>query len=152
VNYNSAGGYLYTSTYTTYQWFKNGSPITGATSSLLTPTGAGSYYVVVSDANGCFVASAPYTISGGGGTGTGVSNSPSITAVKVFPNPASSSLQIEAPVAVNVTVISPDGKMVMEQKQVTSIDISQLADGLYIIMIYDETGMLLSTDKFVKMK
>nr|WP_175265962.1 SdrD B-like domain-containing protein [Methanothrix thermoacetophila] len=36
-----------------YQWYKDNSPITGATGSSYTATGAGSYKVVVTDANGC---------------------------------------------------------------------------------------------------
>ena len=155
VGYNSAGNFLFTGTYTTYQWYKNGTPITGANGSILTVTGAGTYYVVVSDANGCYVASGTYTINGsggGGGGGTGVANSPSVTDVKIYPNPARSTLQIEAPVTVNVSVISPDGKVVLAQKQATSIDVSQLADGLYIIMIYDENSTLLRTEKFAKIK
>ena len=154
IGYNSGGNFLFTGAYTTYQWYKNGTPIAGANGSILTVTGAGTYYVVVSDANGCYVASGTYTIngSGGGGGGTGVANSPSVTDVKIYPNPATSTLQIEAPVTVNVSVISPDGKMVLAQKQATSIDVSQLADGLYIIMIYDENSTLLRTEKFAKIK
>lgn len=157
ISYNSAGNYLYTSAYATYQWYKNGTPITGANSSTLPVTGAGLYKVVVSDANGCYVASAPYNITGGGGGGGGgggsaVKNTPQETDLKVFPNPAASTLWIVAPVTVNVSVISPDGKVVIEQKQATSIDVSQLAGGLYIIMIYDENSTLLKTEKFVKIK
>ena len=156
IGYNSGGNFLFTGTYTTYQWYKNGTPIPGANGSILTVTGAGTYYVVVSDANGCYVASGTYVINGsgggGGGGGTGVANSPSVTDVKIYPNPATSSLQIEAPVTVNVSVISPDGKVVLAQKQATSIDVSQLADGLYIIMIYDENSTLLRTEKFAKIK
>ena len=156
IGYNSAGNYLYTSTYSTYQWYKDGVPVTGANSSLFTPTGAGSYKVVVSDANGCYVASAPYTVTGGsggggGGGGTAVSNTPVITDVKIYPNPATLVLKIDAPVVVDVTIISPDGKVIITQKQATSVDVSQLANGLYIIMVYDENSTLLRTDKFAKM-
>ena len=157
IGYNSAGNYLYTSTYSTYQWYKDGVPVTGANSSLFTPTGAGSYKVVVSDANGCYVASAPYTVTGGsgggggGGGGTAVSNTPAITDVKIYPNPAALLLKIDAPVTVDVTIISPDGKVVITQKQATTVDVSQLANGLYIIMVYDENSTLLRTEKFAKM-
>ena len=144
---------LYTGTYSSYQWYKNGATIVGATSSILASPSAGVYRVVVSDANGCFTSSGDYTINGGGGGGgTGVSNTAEATSVRVFPNPATSALNIEAPVTVNVSIVSPDGKVVLEQKQATTIDVSQLADGMYIIMVYDENNSLLKTDKFVKMK
>ena len=150
VNYNSTGNYLYTGSYATYQWYRNGSLIAGATSSILNAPTPGVYKVVVSDANGCFVNSANYTVPGGGGGGTGVENATGDISIRVYPNPATSVLTIEAPVVVNVTVMSPDGKVVLAQKQATSINVSNLADGLYMIMIYDESNSLLRAEKFVK--
>jgi uncharacterized protein YjdB len=150
VSYNSTGNYLYTGSYASYQWFKNGSPITGANSSILSSPTPGVYYVRVSDGNGCYVNSGNYTIPGGGGGGTGVENTSGDINIRVYPNPATSTLTIEAPVTVNVAVLSPDGKMVTEQKQATSINVSNLADGLYMIMIYDENNSLLRAEKFVK--
>ena len=152
INYNSTGNYLYTGSYTTYQWYKNGSLIAGATSSILNGPTPGVYKVVVSDGNGCFVTSANYTVpGGGGGGGTGVENTTGDISIRVYPNPATSVLTIEAPVVVNVSVLSPDGKVVLEQKQATSINVSNLADGLYMIMIYDENNSLLKAEKFVKL-
>ena len=158
ISYNSAGNYLYTGSYATYQWYKNGTPITGATGSILTVTGAGEYKVVVSDANGCYVAAAPYTVNGtggggggGGGGSTGVNNTIA-SAIRIYPNPATSAVRIDASVNVNIVMVSPDGKVVLEQKQATNVDVSQLADGLYIIMVYDENSILLRTDKFAKIK
>lgn len=151
VSYNSTGNYLYTGSYASYQWYKNGSVITGATSSILSSPTAGVYKVEVSDANSCHVYSGNYTIpGGGGGGGTGVNNTTSDLSIRVYPNPATSMLNIEAPVTVNVSVMSPDGKVVLEQKQATSINVSSLADGLYMIMIYDENNALLRAEKFVK--
>ena len=151
VSYNSTGNYLYTGSYASYQWYKNGSIITGATSSILSSPTPGVYKVEVSDANGCRVYSGNYTIpGGGGGGGTGVNNTTSDLSIRVYPNPATSMLNIEAPVTVNVSVMSPDGKVVLEQKQATSINVANLADGLYMIMIYDENNALLRAEKFVK--
>ena len=84
-------------------------------------------------------------------TGTGVENTTGDISIRVYPNPATSVLTIEAPVVVNVSVLSPDGKVVLEQKQATSINVSNLADGLYMIMIYDENNSLLKAEKFVKL-
>ncbi len=148
ISYNSTGNYLYTSTYATYQWYRNGTLIPGATSSILSSPGAGIYKVVVSDANGCFVTSGNYTVTGGG-TNT-VDNTTPVINIRVFPNPATSTLSIEASVTVNVVVVSPDGKVVMEQKQATSLNVSNLADGMYMIMLYDEQNSLLKVEKFAK--
>ena len=51
---------------------------------------------------------------------------------------------------VNVSILSVDGKTLIAQKSANSIDISQLANGMYLIMIYNENDMLLMTSKFVK--
>ena len=70
--------------------------------------------------------------------------------IRIFPNPATSVLTIDAPMNVNVSILSVDGKTLIAQKSANSIDISQLANGMYLIMIYNETDMLLMTSKFVK--
>jgi hypothetical protein len=53
-------------------------------------------------------------------------------------------------VKVNVSVLSPDGKVIMQQDDATTIDVSNLANGMYMIMIYSQDNALLKTDKFMK--
>jgi hypothetical protein len=72
--------------------------------------------------------------------------------IKVYPNPASSVLHIDAPVKVNVSILSVDGKVVMEQKDATDINVSALANSMYIIMVYDENKLLLKTAKFARIE
>jgi len=87
----------------------------------------------------------------GGGTHTQVSV-PLAEAIRLYPNPAKAMLHIEAPVKVNITIMTVDGKTVIAQQDATAIDISGLADGLYLVKIYDEQNSLLRTDKFIKMQ
>jgi hypothetical protein len=136
---------LYTSSYHSYQWYKDGVAIAGAVSSLIHTTGDGNYTVVVSDANGCTDTSAVYTIGV-----VGVGNTPAIQPVKIYPNPATSMLHIEAGVKVNAAIMSVDGKTLISQKDAADIDIRSLANGMYMIMVYDENNALISTAKFVK--
>ena len=147
VNY-TAPNTLYTGSYASYQWYLNGSPITGATSAVYHYSAPGTYYVVVTDANGCSLTSADYVVTSG--SGSGVANVNYGQEIKLYPNPATSVIMIDAPVTVNVKIMSPDGKTVLAQDATTTVNISQLADGLYIIMIYDQEGMMLKSDKFVK--
>jgi uncharacterized protein YjdB len=79
----------------------------------------------------------------------GVTN---ISEVKIYPNPATSLLNIDAPATVNVSVLSLDGKVLIHQNAATTIDVSKLADGMYIIMIYDENDLLIKAAKFAKTK
>ena len=148
------GTILYTSSFSSYQWFKNGVAITGATTSVYNETGAGNYIVVVHDASGCSDTSAAYTVSGGGGGGsTGV-----VTAsgngmdIKLYPNPATSVIMIDAPVKVNVSVLAADGKLIIRENDATSINVSGLANGMYMIMVYDQDNVLLKADKFIKIE
>ncbi|NDC40097.1 MAG: T9SS C-terminal target domain-containing protein [Chitinophagia bacterium] len=69
--------------------------------------------------------------------------------VTIFPNPATSILHIKADADIRVAVISPDGKMVLEQRS-KDVDVSNLANGLYMIMIYDEKDNLLKAERFIK--
>jgi hypothetical protein len=146
ANWNTSGNYLYTGSYTTYQWLMNGTAITGATSSIYPPTVNGSYAVVVTDVNGCTDTSAAYAYS----SGTAGVNNVSAGSINVYPNPASSVLHIDAPMNVNITMISPDGRVVITQEKAVSVNIGGLANGVYMIMVYDEHNMLLKTSKFTK--
>ncbi len=137
---------LYTGTFSSYEWFKNGVLVTGATGNILNETGNGVYTVVVTGPGGCSDTSAGYTF--GGATGVnGVTNSQDI---KIYPNPATSMVHIDAPVKVNISVVGIDGKLLIEQKDATDIDITGLADGMYLVMVYDENGLLVKTAKFAK--
>ncbi len=80
----------------------------------------------------------------------GVAEEVKTTDIGIYPNPAVSVLHIQAPMVINVTVVSPDGKVVIDQKATTDIDVSNLASGLYMIMIYDENNALVKASKFIK--
>jgi uncharacterized protein YjdB len=149
IGFNSPN-VLFTGSFFAYQWYKNGVAITGANSSTYYETTPGFYTVVVTDINGCTDTASGYTISAGGGGGTGVSTVASGGNIRIFPNPATSALTIDAPMKVNVSLLSIDGKTLISQKDATTIDISPLPNGMYLIMIYDENDTLLRTSKFVK--
>jgi len=74
-------GYLQSSgLYVSYQWYFNGSIITGATIDFLAPLLDGSYTVEVEDTNGCKGLSAPFII-------TSVNDIHASTKLVVYPNP-----------------------------------------------------------------
>jgi uncharacterized protein YjdB len=138
---------LYTGSFSSYKWFLNGVALPGANSSILYETSGGNYTVVVTDKNGCTDTSAIYIINGGP---MAVNVPVNVDDIRVYPNPATNMLHIDAPVKVNISVLGIDGKMLLEQKDASNIDISKLANGLYMIMVYDENNMLLKTAKFAK--
>jgi len=137
---------LYTGTFSTYQWYRNGTAIGGANSSTYYYSEGGDYSVEVTNSTGCSETSIPYSVSGVSAVNVVVNN----TDVKVYPNPASSMLNIDAPIKVNATILGIDGVTLMEITDATSIDISRLAAGMYMVQVYDGRGILLKTAKFAK--
>ncbi len=136
--------------YITYQWYKNLVLIPGATSSATPATSDGNYKVAVTDTNGCQSVSSVYVLNGWkGGTPSGVINANS-TEIRIYPNPAMKNVNIESAQQVRAIISGVDGRMLVNVPMAKSIDISNLADGMYIISVYDNSNYLLKTQKLVK--
>lgn len=147
VSYSSTSHVFYTGNfYVTYQWYKDGSPIAGATSYGVADIGNGNYKVRVTDTNGCQSVSDPYPFTG---STTGVHNV-NKTDVSIYPNPAQSVLHIEAGITVRAVITSVDGRSILDIAEAKDINISNLADGVYMIAVYDNNGQKLKTEKLVK--
>ena len=143
------GSWFHTGTYyVAYQWYKDMVAIPGATGSGTPSMGAGNYKVAVTDTNGCQSYSDIYVYTGNVNT-TGVQNV-SGSDIKIYPNPAQTMVHIESGVPVRVTVNAIDGRSVLNIQDAKDIDISTLADGVYMVMVYDTNGQLLKIDKLVK--
>lgn len=132
--------------YVTYQWYKNLIAIPGATSYMTPSTGAGSYKVAVTDTNGCQAVSAAYVLGGGP---TAVENVNNID-VSIFPNPANQTVHIACPVAARVVITGVDGKVLINMPDTKEINVAHLADGLYMISVFDTSNNLLKTEKLIK--
>ena len=116
----------------TYLWS------TGDVTEKVEPESAGTYYVTVTDRNGCtVVAEADFTVS----TKEQVSGLP----VHVYPNPSSNVLYIALPELAGEAIIRIyDGarRLITEQRESTSgvvkADISQLVPGTYILQVQNK--------------
>ncbi len=137
------GNTLYTGSFASYQWYRNGVMITGATSGICDASIPGVYTVIVTDGNGC-TGSATYNNS------VGIHDVNSIVEVHIYPNPASGVLNIDAPMTVNVKVLTVDGKIAAEATGEKRVDISNLSAGIYMVMVYNAEGVLLKIEKIVK--
>ena len=114
-----------------YQWFQNGAPIQGATSSILNLPGTGTFTVQAFYSNGCSVMSAPFALGI-----SGLSElSPEVYTLS--PNPTSGLLTLHSTHAepVHVTVRNTDGQVVKFFMASDEINLSDLSNGLYIIEI-----------------
>ncbi len=151
ISYDSVAGLLYTGSFSSYQWYFDSVAIPGAVSYSTPPNYGGEYNVVVTDINGCSdTADVPYIFDGPTPPNVVKHIVRNADDIKVYPNPVSNVLYIDAPQRVFVTVLTMDGKMLLAQKEAISVNVGQLANGTYMIMIYDENNMLLKAEKFIK--
>lgn len=130
-----SSGDLTTTSATTYQWYYNGTIISGATSQSYTPTQSGIYVVRTTDANGCV-----YVYS----TGYAYSISTSIEEleeknISIYPNPSTGIFDIDLnyqnPKKLIVVVYDTFGKMVFSAENSSRIDLTQLSNGVYTMSI-----------------
>jgi hypothetical protein len=71
--------------------------------------------------------------------------------ISIYPNPASSVVMIKSPVPVDAIIRSMDGKSVMIQRRADQLDISQLADGVYLLYLYDAShNNIIKMEKLTK--
>ncbi|MBA3899098.1 MAG: T9SS type A sorting domain-containing protein [Bacteroidetes bacterium] len=129
---------LSSSTATTYQWYLDGSIITGATAQKYSPLIKGSYTVIVTDANGCSATSDAFLFDD-----VSVASISNEKEMLVFPNPARDQVNItlkgwivEAPVyitniiGVTIKVIPPAA---FNAGPTFTFDTSDLNSGVYFI-------------------
>ena len=123
---------------TNFQWFLNGEPIEGATSSTLNITENGVYSVTVTNSIGCSASSADFA-----GVVVGIGELNAVN-VRIYPNPANENLIIEtAETPDRVLVYAADGKRVVdEQSNVLSSSIrlntSNWSSGLYTVIVVSD--------------
>ncbi len=128
-----------------YQWYLNTTGIPGANSNTFVPTNNGSYRVRVTDGYSCGGFSNTYVV-----TNVGVSQIVNAEDITISPNPASSVLHVESPVALNVIITTVEGKVVAEQANAKEINITGLAGGMYFITLYDGNSNFTVVKKFIK--
>jgi hypothetical protein len=127
-----------TAAYDSWQWYRNGQPISGATDSVLTVASNGVYSVKVSLANGCSD-SASYSV-----TNVSVSHLQTAGILDIYPNPAHDEviLQAGAPFRnADLRISDLVGNTVLTHGGLSGnlipVHISQLPAGVYLIRIQD---------------
>jgi uncharacterized protein YjdB len=148
VTYN----WLYNTFYTpniwpAYQWYDSlQGLIPFANSPSLAALRTDYYWVVVTDTLGCRGASGLNYFNikelGVGKTSAGQ--------IKIYPNPTDGMVKIESAVRVRAVISDMAGKAIMQQADAKELDVSMLANGAYMITLYDDDGQMLTVQKLVK--
>lgn len=133
-----SGNVLGTTTFPSYQWIRNGLDIAGANSQYYTITKKGVYKVRVTGTNSCIGTSLPLEA---------MDDELSIATeaedqIRIYPNPTTSKVYIESPVAVGIVVKDVSGKTVLSVQDVKEIDLSNYADGVYLLILSDKEETL----------
>lgn len=132
--------------YSTYQWFRNGKKITGANQFYYDLSFNGTYYVVVKDKNGCEAISDTINIQTLGVQHSTATNQE----IKIFPNPTAEKINIQSPIAIDAVLTDLSGRKVLSVQKATVMDISQLADGNYILILKDQEGSTIGVERITK--
>lgn len=134
-----------TQPYLHYQWLQDGNIIPGANGATYTVTENGAYAVIAGN-NNCQDTSAVYT------EGSVAIHDPAdwTKQVTIYPNPATTMVYIESPVAVTATISSVEGKVISTVTNASVVSVAKLSKGIYFLRITDKEGRLLKVEKIIK--
>ena len=118
-----------------YQWYKDGSPISGATTQTYTCTQNGNYSLKVTYSNGCEVMTPPITM-------LSIVEANSVRPIQVYPNPTTGQLRItnyelreNSVIEIYDVVGKKQNAECRMQNGVIEMDISHLSAGLYYLKV-----------------
>lgn len=139
--------YCNPATYTSYQWYYNGSPISGATNPTYIYTQNGNYYVEVFNVAGCNTVSTVINVND-----VGIEELNNYLSMNIYPNPVSEVVTIDlyslkqsnykltlmnaAGQTINSETIYLNTAVIKKQ-----IDVSALPQGIYLIQLSNEDGV-----------
>lgn len=143
---------LKTQKYYTYQWYRNNVKIDdtdaiGQTIYIQSKWGDGAYSVEVTDSNGCTAKSDVYLYS--------ILSLDETTAgtIKVYPNPATDRLYIESSLpGIQAQLTDLAGRVIIGTTNSKQLDMSTLAEGMYLLTLTDKEGKQVSVQKVNKVK
>jgi hypothetical protein len=139
------GNTLTTGIYNSYQWFRYGAAINGATQQTYTAMQDGSYTVRVENAAGCFgVSEEPATINTLG------LSSLSKNGIQVYPNPTERLIEISGNQLMELTIKDLSGKIIVSKDRTTKLDLSNIAAGIYLLEVRNENHELVGVEKITK--
>jgi hypothetical protein len=113
---------------------------TGSTVRTLDVTAPGTYWLTVTDENGCMTTD---TVAVVFDTSVGINNFWKNTDIQIYPNPAKENINIKSTEPnCTIEIYARDGKMVLHHKLVNSltINVAEWQQGIYYVKFYSEHG------------
>ncbi len=145
------GDSLHTTTFNSYQWFKNDIAIFGANSMSYEILTSGVYHVEVIDSNGCSHKSNTVNIE----SSLGLNQLVDHTIIQVYPNPFESTIQIKVDqrfLGAEASLMNSNGQILMQftcNINKLSLNLSELEAGIYFINFTNNKGSL--TKRIIKL-
>jgi len=134
------------SSYLKYTWVRNAMDTVSKTPTV-SLTKKGVYKVIVEDGNGCVGESGPFEVND---VSLSIDPNKLSEMLRIYPNPASDKVFIESALKLKIEVKDLAGKTIVPLQQTKEIDLSNLADGIYLLQISDENN-LITQQKITKM-
>ncbi len=132
--------------FSAYQWLMNNTPLAGATDSSYTPQSGGVYAVKATDGKGRTTLSYEMNVTG---TETDSLNALN-ESIKVTPDPATNTVKITSSVPVNLMAINEQGRIIEQKDNAHELNMANLPDGDYSIILYDNNCIRLKSRKISK--
>ncbi|HLC82208.1 MAG TPA: T9SS type A sorting domain-containing protein, partial [Bacteroidia bacterium] len=143
-----------TPSYFAYQWYYNGSPISGATNQNYNFTLNGNYYVEVFNSLGCSTVSAVFVVND-----VGIAENINALSLNIYPNPTSNNFTLEYILekseSVKINLINVTGQLIYSEDVDATIGINKKqinflenANGIYYLQVITNEGVV--TKKIIK--
>lgn len=135
------GNILTASSATTYQWYVDGVLIPGATGQTHTATQSGAYVVRVTDSDGCWFS---YSTLFDFSVITDIASFDQSFRFNVYPNPSNGIVNLSSAVLpgtnFSVQVLDSRGRLVDNENNQMTLDLTHLENGVYFMNVYPEIG------------
>lgn len=129
-----------------YLWYRNGMPvIPNAIFHQYNVKGPGVYKVLFTDKYGCQYFSNEIDMS----DYTSVEQL-DVNLIRLYPNPTNNVVNIETDFDVNFKLLSLDGKVLLNEKSSKKVDMANLANGMYYLVVEDAASLQTASFKIVK--
>jgi hypothetical protein len=132
-----------------YNWYKGDTLLSSTDSNTYDLIQNGNYYVIVTDTNGCFVSSDTLYVNGFHDD-VSIDELSDNDRVISYPNPCYDVINIRNAQSSTITLSDLSGRVLLSQNNASSINVSNLASGVYLLRIYNRQGELLGINKILK--